>query len=135
MFCRWVMLAWLWGFQDKFSYLVLFSLHPSLFSEFRNKRNIKKFTQNPRSHVRSIDILNVPYSWSLLKPKLTCTFLNHPEQTPAHEMDLFLLWTPGKKTITLTLYSRFKLPWKNTTKERYMYNCFNPHTYATNLDN
>ena len=59
----------------------------------------------------------------------TCTFLNHPEQTPAHVMDQFLLWIPGKETISLTLYSRFKLPWENTTEERFMYNCFTPHIH------
>ena len=40
-------LTWLRGFQVKSLYLVLFSLYPSLFWEFRNKRNLKI-----RSHAR-----------------------------------------------------------------------------------
>ena len=32
-------LTWLRGFRDKLLYLVLFSLHPSLFWELRDKRN------------------------------------------------------------------------------------------------
>ena len=48
------MLTWLWGFQDKLLYLMLFSLCSSLYWESRDKRNLIFFTiltQKPRSHV------------------------------------------------------------------------------------
>ena len=42
-------LTWLRGFQDRLPYLVLFSLCPSLFWEFRNKRNSKNLQFWPKS--------------------------------------------------------------------------------------
>lgn len=44
--------------------------------------------------------LNCEYLLKLLAHNMTRTFLNHPEQTPTHAMDQFLLWTPEKETIT-----------------------------------
>ena len=41
--------TWLRGFQDKLLYLVSFSLYPTLFWEFRNKRNFKKLQFWPES--------------------------------------------------------------------------------------
>ena len=35
-------LTWIWTFQDKLLYLVVFSLYSSLFWELRDKRNFKK---------------------------------------------------------------------------------------------
>ena len=48
-------LTWLRGFQGKFLYLVLFSLHPSIFWKLSHKSNLTKFpilTREFWSHVR-----------------------------------------------------------------------------------
>ena len=45
-------LTWIWDFQDKLLYLVVFSLYSSLLWELRDKRNLKKnsfLTRKPRS--------------------------------------------------------------------------------------
>ena len=42
-------LTWLWGFQVKLLYLVLFSLYLSLFWELRDKRNLKNLQFWPES--------------------------------------------------------------------------------------
>ena len=42
-------LPWIWAFQDKLLYLMVFSLYPSLFWELRDKRNFKKIHFWPES--------------------------------------------------------------------------------------
>ena len=64
-------LTWLWGFQDKFLYLVtgMFSLYPSLFWELMNKRNLKIYNFYPKAWepYYNIDILNMAYCCTLPK--------------------------------------------------------------------
>ena len=42
-------LTWIWAFQDKLLYLMVFSLYSSLFWELRDKRNFKKIHFWPES--------------------------------------------------------------------------------------
>ena len=44
-----IILTWIWAFQDKLLYLMVFSLYSSLFWEFRDKRNFKKIHFWPES--------------------------------------------------------------------------------------
>ena len=58
-------LTWLWGFQVKLLYLVLFSLYLSLFWELRDKRNLTKicnFDPKASEPCLNINISNVAYS-------------------------------------------------------------------------
>ena len=68
-----LILTWLWGFQDKLLYLVVFSLYPSLFWELRVKRNLKKIsclTRKLRGHVRIL----VYRMWPNIESCCACHF-------------------------------------------------------------
>ena len=69
-------LTWIWAFQDKLLYLVMFSLYSSLFWELRDKRNFKKnsfLTRKPRSHVRILIYRTWPNTESCLCTPLFCS--------------------------------------------------------------
>ena len=62
-------LTWLWGFQVKLLYLVLFSLYPSLFWELRDKRKWKKLQFWPESLGAMLEYWYIELKRGLLQKK------------------------------------------------------------------
>ena len=62
-------LTWIWAFQDKRLYLVVFSLYSSLFENWQTKL----MTRKPRSHVRIMIYRTWPNTESCLCTSLFCS--------------------------------------------------------------